>query len=214
MKIISGLLLALTAAMANAQMDSLSNDELDGVTGQTGVAIGIDWRLNVDGAGTKLSLCTAAATYKECRIGWAFNNRGTDDVDKRWLVLKGFTGGLVIPYLTVDASSVTYTNKSAVPKTIPAILLSLGDPTNNYSGANTKMKIKNLTIENMAMEQDTAARRGYFADSATEPTGTAIPANVNTGFAGLQINGPSNVANVQVDGTIKLFSCLGDHPSC
>ena len=69
----------------------------------------------------------------------------------------------------------------------------------------------------MAFETDTAVRRGYFADATNEPAaagGAAIPAGSNTGFMGLQINGPSNVASVQIDGTIKLFPCSGDHQSC
>lgn len=204
---------ALLAGHAMADLNSLSNDELEDVTGQQGVAISLDWRLNVNKQGTILPLCTAAATYRECRIAWAFNNRGTDDVDKKWLVLKGFTGSLYIPYLRVDASTVTYTTDSAVSKTIPAVLLSFGTVATG-SGANTKVQVKNLTIDNMAMETDNATRRGYWADSTTEPTGAAIPANVNTGFMGLQINGPSNVANIQIDGTFKIFPCLGDHPSC
>lgn len=201
------------SALAQAQMDPLSNDQLEDVVAQQGVAISLDWRLNVDKAGNKLALCTNAATYKECRIGWAFNNRGADDVDKRWLVLKGFTGSLYIPYLRVDASTVTYTTDALAAKTVPAVLLSFGDIATG-SGANTKVQIKNLTIDNLAFETDTGARRGYFADSTLEPTGAAIPANVNTGFMGLQINGPSNVANLQIDGTIKLFPCVGDHQSC
>lgn len=214
------------SALAQAQMDPLDNDQLEDVVAQQGVAISLDWRLNVDKAGNKLALCTDTTTYKECRIGWAFNNRGDDDAGgKRWLVLKGFTGSLYIPYLRVDASSVTYTTDAAASKTVPAVLLSFGDVA-TASGANTKVQIKNLTIDNLAFESDTGVRRGYFADSTCEPAGSGpagagcagfgptIPTNVNTGFMGLQINGPSNVANLQIDGTIKLFPCVGDHQSC
>ena len=214
------------SALAQAQMDPLNNDQLEDVVAQQGVAISLDWRLNVDKAGNKLGLCTDTTTYKECRIGWAFNNRGTDDADKRWLVLKGFTGSLYIPYLRVDATTVSYTTDASVLKTgVPAVQLSFGDIA-TASGANTKVQIKNLTIDAMAFETDTGVRRGYFADSTCEPAGSGaagvgcagfgptIPANVNTGFMGLQINGPSNVANVQIDGTIKLFPCAGDHQSC
>lgn len=196
-----------------AELIELDSQALGAISGQQGVAIGLDLRLNADAGGVPLPLCTAAATYKECRISWAFSNRGSDDIDKKWLVLKGLTGALLIPYLRLDASSVTYDpDGTATAKTIPAILLSFGDATG--SGANTKIQIKNLIIDNMAMEQDNSTRRGYQADAITEPTGAAIPANVNAGFMGLQISGPSNVANVQIDGTIKLYSCLGDHPSC
>ena len=216
--------------LTHAQMDTLSNDDLDEVTGQQGVAISLDWRLNADKNGGKLGLCTAAATYKECRIAWAFNNRGTDDVDKRWLVLKGMTGALYIPYLRVDASSAPYTTDGGAAKSVAAVLLSFGDVATG-SGATTKVLVKNLIIDNIAMEQDNgntaASRRGYFADSACEPTGAcpgagSIPAGVNTGFMGLQVSGPNNpstaavdpTAQIQIDGTIKLFSCLADHPSC
>lgn len=201
------------AGAARAELAELDSGEMATVSGRQGVAIGLDLRLNADASGVPLPLCTAAATYRECRVSWSFSNRGSDDVDKKWLVLKGFSGTVIIPYLRLDASAVTYDPDGAVTsKTIPAALLSFGDATG--SGANTKVQIRNLIIDNMAMEQDNATRRGYEADSTTEPTGAAIPANVNTGFMGLQMNGPGNVANVQIDGTIRLYSCLGDHPSC
>ncbi|MDF3029884.1 MAG: putative signal peptide protein [Moraxellaceae bacterium] len=203
----------VTGSSAQAELAALDNEALAQVSGMQGVAIGLDMRLNADAGGTPLPLCTAAATYRECRVSWSFSNRGSDDVDKKWLVLKGFTGAVLIPYLRVDASSITYDpDGAATTKSIPAVLLGFGDATG--SGANTKVQVKNLIIDNIAMEQDTATRRGYEADATTEPTGAAIPANVNTGFMGLQISGPGNVANVQIDGTVKLYSCLGDHPSC
>lgn len=230
------------SGFADAQLGALSNEDMDEVVGQQGVAISLDWRLNVAADGSKLGLCTGA-TYKECRIAWAFNNRGQDDgtadtattkgTGKKWLVLKGFTGELVIPYLRVEASSVTYTNDSNASESVPAVLLGLGDASGN--GANTKVLIKNLTIDNMAMEQDNGTTRGYFTDALCEPNatygagtggcsgasgGTNIPAQVNAGFMGFQIHGGNavagvnNPAQVQIDGTIKLFSCLGTHPSC
>lgn len=201
------------AGTGRAELATLDDEALASVNGRQGVALGLDMRLNADAAGTPLPLCTAAATYRECRVSWSFNNRGSDDVDKKWLVLKGFMGALVIPYLRLDASSVTYDpDGAATSKTLPALLLSFGDATG--SGASTKVQVKNLILDNIAMEQDNATRRGYEADSTTEPTGAAIPAGVNTGFMGLQISGPGNVANVQIDGTVKLYSCLGDNPAC
>ncbi len=197
----------LLSGSTQAELLALNNAELGQVSAQDGVAIGLDWRLNADANGTPLTLCTDPASYRECRIAWSFNNRGTDDVDKKWLVLKGFSGALKIPYLSLDASTVTYTTDGGSSKTIPAALLGFGD-------ANTKIQVKNLMIDNIAFEQDNATRRGYEADASTEPTGAAIPANVNTGFMALQISGPSNIANVRIEGTVKLFSCLGDHPSC
>lgn len=201
------LCLLLLCPLATADLALLSPEEMDAVSGRDGVAIGLDLRLNADANGNPLPLCTTAATYRECRVAWAFSNRGSDDVDKKWLVLKGFTGTLKIPYLSLDAGTVTYTTDAAASKTIPAAVLGFGD-------ANTKVQVKNLMIDNLAFEQDNSTRRGYEADSTTEPTGAAIPSNVNTGFMALQISGPSNIANVRIEGTVKLFSCLGDHPSC
>lgn len=218
-------LLFLIPCLSFGDMLPMDNADLDAVTGQQGVAISLDWRLNADASGNVLPLCTGV-NYKECRVGWAFNNRGIDDcggncttnIGKKWLMLKGFSGALYIPYLTVDASSVTYNRKASAgggTNTVSAIKLSMGDPaTSAYSGASTKVQIKQLIIDNMSFEQDTASVRGYFTDATTEPTGAAIPSGVNTGFLALTINGPGNVANVQVDGTVKLFPCLADHQSC
>lgn len=233
MKALIACALLLGCFTANADMVPMSNDALDETTGQQGVAISVDWRLNADASGNAatVGLCNNAATYKECRVGWAFNNRGTDDVDKRWLVLKGMSGALYIPYLSLDASSVQYAPKSGYTCTGPggncvvtAAKLSFADSTG--SGANTKVQVKNLVIDAIAFEQDTASTRGYFKDKACEPTGAGtgtgvcagtganIPANVNTGFMGLQVNGPGNVANIQIDGTIKLYPCLSNNPAC
>lgn len=228
--LIAGALL-LGCFTANADMVPMSNDDLDDTTGQQGVALSVDWRLNADKDGTALGICTAASTYRECRVGWAFNNRGADDVDKRWLVLKGMRGALYIPYLSLNAGTATYAPKSGYTCTgtggncnVTAAVLSFADSTG--SGANTKIQIKNLVIDAIAFEQDNATTRGYFKDKACEPTGAGsgsgvcagtganIPANVNTGFMGLQVNGPGNVANIQVDGTIKLFPCLSNNPAC
>ena len=208
-------------------MGLLDNDELSGVTAQDGVAISLDWRLNVDNNFAPLSLCTSPSTYRECRIAWAFNNRGsTDGEDKQWLVLKGFRGGLYVPYLKLDATTVSYTadsgTNSGSPVNIAAAKLDFG-------GANTPVEVRNLVIDNIAFESDNAARpavsgvavtRGYFADSTLEPDGTTpIPAGSNTGFMGLQISGVPNAASinaamVRIYGTITLFPCLAENPSC
>ncbi|MDP2226137.1 MAG: hypothetical protein Q8J78_01495 [Moraxellaceae bacterium] len=205
--------LSMFALQSQAALFPLDADELSTIVAQDGVAVGLDWRLNATDTGAVLPLCTALATYRECRMAWNFSNRGTQDVNQKWLVLKGISFALKIPYLTVDASSVTYTTDASASKTIPAAVIGFGSAAADPA-SNTKIQLKNLVIDNIAFEQDTAARRGYEADAVTEPTGAAIPAGRNTGFMALQVNGPANVANIRIDGTVKIFSCLGDHPSC
>lgn len=199
--------MALFFTLAHAELAPLSSEQMSAVSGRDGVAIGLDWRLNAKENGNVLGLCTDASTYTECRVSWAFSNRGTDDVDKSWLVLKGVSGALKVPYLGVEASSVSYEDDSSNSKTITAVELDFG-------GTSTPIQVKNLIIDNIALEEDNNSRRGYEADANQEPTGATIPAGSNTGFMGAQLNGPGNVANINVEGRVKLFSCLGDHPSC
>jgi hypothetical protein len=181
----------LLSSGAAAQLAPVSNDDLDEVSGQAGIAIALDMRLNADANGNKLAFCNTSPT--ECRLATSLNNRGTAGVNQEWLVWKGFYGRIFVPYLTLDASSVTYTNDGGGTTTVSAARFGFG-------GTANKILVQNLTISNMAVERDNlltaAGTRGYAATS-------------EDGFLGLRING-----SIAIEGSLKMFACNSDHPRC
>ena len=69
--------LGLMACMgvAHGELLPITNDEMEAETGQAGVAISLELRLNADAAGN--SLCgTIALPLVECRMALGLNNRG------------------------------------------------------------------------------------------------------------------------------------------
>jgi len=185
-------MLAMTVSGAGfADLAPVSNEVLDDVSGQAGIAISLDMRLNADASGT--SICGGAVALIECRMALSLNNRGTAGTNQEWLVWKGFYGRIFIPYLTLDADTASYTNDGGGTTTVSAARFGFG-------GTANKIQIQNLTVTNMSIERDNlltaAGTRGYLATS-------------EDGFLGLQING-----NVAISGTLKLFACNTDHPRC
>ena len=150
-----------------------------------------DMRLNADASGNKLAFCNTTPT--ECRLATSLNNRGIAGTNQEWLVWKGFYGRIFIPYLTLDASSATYTNDGGGTTTVQAARFGFG-------GTANKILVQNLTISNMAVERDNlltaVGTRGYAATN-------------EDGFLGLRING-----SIAIEGSLKMFACNSDHPRC
>lgn len=191
-------LLLVLSASASADMLPMDNQSLAGVTGQDGIGLALELRLNADASG--VSKCGASIPLLECRIALSFNNRGTAGSNQEWLVLKGVSGRVVIPYLAMDASTVTYSNDGNVATTIPAAKFGF-DPKN-------PLRIQNYTIANIAWETDTSTTRGYM--TANEG-----------GFLGLKIDDSNSVSTpttpfvgLQLSGSIKMFPCNADHKLC
>jgi len=184
----------MSSHAAFAELQPISNEELDAEIGQAGVALSLEMRLNADAAGN--SLCgTTALPMAECRLAIGVNNRGVAGVDQEWLVFKGIYGRIYIPRLTIDASTVSYTSDvDGSTQTIAALKLGYG------GGGVNKIQINNLTISNIALERDNLGTalgtKGYMATS-------------EEGFLGLQING-----NVEIAGSLKMFPCSANHPRC
>ncbi len=188
-KIILAVLISASIGSAYAELQTITNEEMAVETGQAGVAISLDMRLNADAAGN--SLCgTVALPIGECRIAIGINNRGRPNIDQEWLVFKGVFGRVYVPYLSLDADTVTYTSDvDGSSQTIAAGKFGFGGPAN-------KIQINHLTISNIAMHYDTGAVRGYNVVG-------------EDGFLGLEING-----NVEMSGTLKIFPCTSNHPRC
>lgn len=207
MKTILSLVLILASAATYAELQPISNEEMSAETGQaTGIIASFDFRLNADKTGTVLPLCTDASTRTECRIAISLANRGTDNVDKNWLVFKGISGRIYVPKITLDAATVNY-------GTGPVAAMVFG-----FGGSANPIQIDNWVIDNVGVEIDNGTSPGYMKDTGsstgTNTTAAYTSANANSGFMGVQISGPSNTANLAINGTLKVFSCPPTHPSC
>lgn len=197
------LLLLWAANTAFADMLPMDNQDLSAVTGQDGVGITLEMRLNANANGS--TKCGVSIPMIECRIGLAFNNRGTPGTNQEWLVMKGISGRIFIPYLAMDASTVTYgtalDGTGTQTTNTPAAKLGF-DPAN-------PIRISNLVISNMSVEMDTGATTlGYMVAN-------------ETGFMGLRIDDSNSISTpttpflgIQVSGSVKIFPCSGGHALC
>lgn len=100
------LLLLLCAALAHAALTVLDDGALAAVQGQTGIAVGIDFRFNTNASGNVIGTGCGLASpnftdnvSEACRLAISFNNRTNE-----WLVLKDYYGVLSIPEMYLDAS--------------------------------------------------------------------------------------------------------------
>lgn len=205
MKTILSLVLILASAATYAELQPISNEEMSAEVGQaTGIIASFDFRLNADKTGTVLPLCTDASTRTECRIAISLAHRGTDNVDKNWLVFKGISGRIYVPKMTLDAGTVNYSGTD-----VAAMVFGFG-------GSANPIQINNWVIDNIGVELDDTTSPGYMKDTGSSAAATAAygTANVNSGFMGLQISGPSNTANVAINGTLKVYSCPPAIISC
>ena len=130
----------LLAGQVHAQLVESSDAELSGVSGQEGIAIELELRLNADTNGNRLAFCGTAPT--QCRLGLNFANR--NDGGGEWLVLKDVYGVMKIPTLDLTgtrtpAASTIYRDLTrfrdengvqlfADPNNIPALQLQYRQP--------------------------------------------------------------------------------------
>lgn len=195
---VTTLLMLMLTGQAFGEMTPLDNNDLSNVMGGDGVGLSLEWRLNADAAGA--SKCGGSIPMAECRIALSFNNR-MSGTNKEWLVLKGVSGRVQIPYLALDASTVTYSNDSNVDTTISAAKFGFD--------SNSPIRIQNFIISGMAVETDTSATApGYMTAS-------------EAGFMGLKIDDSNSISTattpfigVQLTGSVKMFPCNPDHKLC
>lgn len=202
------LLLALSP-LVHAELTKLDSDELRDIEGQNGVAIAFDYGLNINPS-TNAPLCATTNTLN-CRISLQLNNR--DNVSAvssysngtgkgEWLVFKNVYGRITAPRITLDATTASYTRDAASgggTATVPALQLS----TNSTGGTPTPIILNNINIQAIAVEVDTVANaapanRGY--ETANED-----------GFLALRVH---DLAGATLRGTVNVFACQGNHPSC
>jgi hypothetical protein len=213
----------LCSGLAQAEMQVLSEDELQLVDGQGGADISLEMRLNHD-TNAQLTGCTA---FEFCRFALNLNNRNDDGSitgsatgKKLWLVFKQVQGTIIFQEIKLDATDLTaYVGKNSATVVKPAIKLSFD--------ATKPILIRNLGYQALAIETDTVANEGagnipgYLAKGSG---GSGVTAYANgkytnatnlfdlgreTGFMGLNMYG-----NLALAGTVKIFSCDTNHPRC
>lgn len=204
------LLTALACSPATAALESLDNESLSEVWGQSGANIELELRLNQTITGSPAAptsvtrLCTDPL---DCRLGIKLNNRTP------WLVFKGVSGGIYIPQMSLDGSDISYVQDDNVTTTWQgAIRLGFG-------GAANKIRFDNFGFESMAAENDISGTPGYrvltekdganFTDGKYTAAASVYDTGREVGFLGLNING-----NVAINGTIRMFSCPANHKRC
>ena len=206
----------LCSGLTQAEMQVLSEDELQLVDGQGGADISLEMRLNHD---TNAQI-TGCADYEYCRFALNINNRSNASGMKQWLVFKQVQGTIIIQEVKLDATDLTaYIGQNAATVVKPAIKLSFD--------ATKPILIRNLGYQSLAIETDTVANEGsgnipgYLAKGSGGVGVTAFSSGKYTnatnefdlgrevGFTGLNIYG-----NLALAGTVKIFSCDANHPRC
>ena len=206
----------LCSGLTQAEMQVLSEDELQLVDGQGGADISLEMRLNHDTS----AQITGCADYEYCRFALNINNRSNALGMKQWLVFKQVQGTIIFQEIKLDATDLTaYIGKDVATVVKPAITLSFD--------ATKPILIRNLGYQSLAIETDTVANEGvgnlpgYLAKGSG---GSGVTAYANgkytnlanlfdlgreTGFMGLNMYG-----NLALAGTVKIFSCDANHPRC
>lgn len=231
-------LLSVSQQVVIADMQVMTEEELQSVDGQVGVDISLEMRLNQDvNYNFDTVLC---ADVKYCRWATSLNNRYDDGSykdnlgvvheangstvgatlgKKLWLVFKQVQGTLKFQEIKLDGTDLAPylgDNNSTVLK--PAVQLSFD--------AAKPILIRNFGYESLAIEMDSVDNEGagnipgYLAEILSGGSGAGAYTNgkytavgfdqgKEIGFTGLKING-----NLALNATIRIFSCDANHPRC
>jgi hypothetical protein len=190
--------------LADESLQLLDDGALSDVTGQEGVAVDLELRLNTDSAGAPLaSLSSCTGTSNPCHMAIQFNNRlgGSGE----WLVLKDIYGKLNISNLFLDEADLSATSTyldisrfkdkagvclitSCNPNGLPALAMSFPGALGTFE-ADINLY---LNIGRVAVEYGAA---GYNADA-------------NGSFLGLKISdvrAGQIQAQADVDGKVRMY---------
>ena len=146
----------LCSGLTQAEMQVLSEDELQLVDGQGGADISLEMRLNHDTS----AQITGCADYEYCRFALNINNRSNALGMKQWLVFKQVQGTIIFQEIKLDATDLTaYIGKDVATVVKPAITLSFD--------ATKPILIRNLGYQSLAIETDTVANEGARSEEHT-----------------------------------------------
>lgn len=193
-------------------MQELPDDVLQAISGQEGVSLDIEVRLNTDSAGVPLaSLSNCAGNNNPCKLAIAFNNR-----PDKWLMLKDYYGTLFIPKLYIDktvnpeaAAGSPYKELARFQKSNGDCLLGAG-----HAGNCVDADIQNQPALKLyspgatgAFENDIMANL-FVGRVAIETGATGYDNDANGTFLGLQLRDTSTSApqaRIDVDGHVAMF---------
>jgi len=220
-------LLSVSQQAVIADMQIMTEEELQSVDGQAGADISLEMRLNQRPDYTfDTDICTNAK-IQYCRLALSLNNRYDDGSykdssgvvyeqdgstvgatlgKKLWLVFKQVQGTLKFQEIKLDATDLTpYLGDTGVTVQKAAIQLSYD--------ATKPILIRNFGYQSLAIERDTVDNEGSGNLPGYLATGTYSSAGFDNGrefgFTGLNING-----NLALKATVKIFSCDANHPRC
>lgn len=189
--------------VAWADMGELRDEEMAGVTGQQGVALLLELRMNADANGAPLaSLSSCAGLNNPCKLGIRLANRAGGGGE--WLMLKDFFGRLFIDGLNVDgsfnpAAYTAYRNDNRFKNEAGTCLLPGCDPRNlpalqlSFTGSPGVFENDitiGLEVGRMALE--------YGA--------TGFNNDANGSFLGLRVRDTGGrTTTIDVDGKIRVY---------
>ena len=201
-------LLALLAVshIAVADMQVMSEEELQSIDGQSGADLSLEMRLNQKADYSfDTDVCTPAK-IEYCRFATSLNNRSKSTGEKLWLVFKQVQGTIKFQEIKLDAVDLTpYVGDNSA--TVQKAAIQLG------FDSTKPILIRNFGYQSLAIESDTVPNEGAGNLPGYLATGTYATAGFDNGrevgFTGLNING-----NLALKATLKIFSCDANHPRC
>ena len=201
-------LLALLAVshIAVADMQVMSEEELQSIDGQSGADISLEMRLNQKPDYTFDDTVCTSAKIQYCRFATSLNNRSKSTGEKLWLVFKQVQGTIKFQEIKLDAVDLTpYVGDNSA--TVQKAAIQLG------FDSTKPILIRNFGYQSLAIESDTVPNEGAGNLPGYLATGTYATAGFDNGrevgFTGLNING-----NLALKATLKIFSCDANHPRC
>lgn len=223
------MLLAASNIVFAADMQPMTDEELQLVDGQAGADLSLEMRLNqLPDYSFDATLC---ANFEFCRFAMNLNNRNHDGTvtgsatgRKLWLVFKQVQGTIKFQELKLDGSDLApYIGDNSA--TVQKAAIKLG------FDASKPVLIRNFGYQSLAIESDTCTESnlncstgtvnvpGYLAKNSGgsgtgaytngKYTAAGFDNGREVGFTGLSIN-----ANLALQGTLKIFSCDANHPRC
>ncbi len=218
---LAGLLPTMAAAVIN-DMQPLSEEAMSGISGQQGVALNIELRINMkeDGQPVDPSECPnvgALTGGSSCRLGLMLS-----DLPGAWITLKGFRGMNKFTNIRLDASTfggnsihrdITTYMGGYNPNNKPAIAVTAG----NWATACTPLAtaacntylntplyldyITGLSLERLSAEFDLGATPGYMRDAVA-----GAPISLRLAHGNSLVPDPNNPPNV-------IFGPYGNEPA-
>lgn len=214
------LVLLAVSHIAMADVQVMTEEELQLVDGQAGADISLEMRLNQKpDYSFDTDVCTSAK-FEYCRFAINLNNRNDTSGRKLWLVFKQVQGTIKFQEIKLDAVDLASYTGDVTNTPVQKAAIQLG------FDATKPILIRNFGYQSLAIEADTVANEGmgnlpgYLAKSSGGIVGVSeysggkytyagFDNGKEVGFTGLNIHG-----NLALKATLKIFSCDANHPRC